>query len=207
MRSTRQDRSSCVRGSEEDSLTRLLNGSVDYTLMDDLVVQYIVSNYPKESETKLQIGVTPLINRGLYLALRRTRPDAESIIKGFNAQLKGMIADGTYHRLLHVDWIQADLNGDGKSRQRAAEQQGRYLGAPARLLAVLEYADGVSVNHQARFLYRRQYLQRLGERARQLQGNQLAAAGSTTVLGNHLQVHVLIDYHRPFDVRLKVAVL
>ncbi len=100
--------------SEEDSLARLLNGSVDYTLMDDLVVQYIVSNYPKESEAKLQIGLTPMINRGLYLALRRTRPDAESIIKGFNAQLKGMIADGTYHRLLHVDWIQADLNGDGK---------------------------------------------------------------------------------------------
>jgi len=100
--------------SEEDSLTRLLNGSVDYTLMDDLVVQYIVSNYPKESEAKLQIGLAPLLNRGLYLALRRTRPDAESIIARFNAQLKGMIADGTYHRLLHVDWIQADLNGDGK---------------------------------------------------------------------------------------------
>jgi polar amino acid transport system substrate-binding protein len=100
--------------SEEDSLTRLLNGSVDYTLMDDLVVQYIISNYPKESEAKLQIGVTPMISRGLYLALRRTRPDAETIIKDFNAQLKGMMADGTYHRLLHVDWIQADLNGDGK---------------------------------------------------------------------------------------------
>jgi polar amino acid transport system substrate-binding protein len=99
--------------SEEDSLTRLLNGGVDYTLMDELVVQYIVSNYPKESGTRLQIGTTALLSRGLYLALRRTRPDAESIIARFNAQLKGMIADGTYHRLLHVDWIQADLNGDG----------------------------------------------------------------------------------------------
>jgi polar amino acid transport system substrate-binding protein len=99
--------------SEEDSLTRLLNGGVDYALMDELVVQYIVSNYPKESGTRLQIGTTALLNRGLYLALRRTRPDAESIIARFNAQLKGMIADGTYHRLLHVDWIQADINGDG----------------------------------------------------------------------------------------------
>lgn len=99
--------------SEEDSLSRLLNGGVDYTLMDELVVQYIVSNYPKESGTRLQIGTTPLLTRGLYLALRRTRPDAESIISRFNAQLKGMIADGTYHRLLHVDWIQADINGDG----------------------------------------------------------------------------------------------
>lgn|SRR5262245_37132376 len=24
-----------------------------------------------------------------------------------------MIADGTYHRLLHVDWIRADVDGDG----------------------------------------------------------------------------------------------
>jgi polar amino acid transport system substrate-binding protein len=100
--------------SEEDSLARLLNGGADYTLMDELVVQYILSNYPKESEARLQIGTTPLLKRGLYLALRRTRPDAESIIVRFNAQLKGMIADGTYHRLLHVDWIQADINGDGK---------------------------------------------------------------------------------------------
>jgi hypothetical protein len=25
-----------------------------------------------------------------------------------------MIADRTYHRLLHVDWIRADVNGDGR---------------------------------------------------------------------------------------------
>ena len=99
--------------SEEDSLARLLKGSVDYTLMDELVVQYIVSNYPKESEAKLQIGSTPLLKRELYFAVRRTRPDAESIIARFNAQLRGMIADRTYHRLLHVDWIRADINGDG----------------------------------------------------------------------------------------------
>jgi polar amino acid transport system substrate-binding protein len=99
--------------SEEDSLTQLLKGTVDYTLMDDLVVQYIVSNYPKESEARLQIGLLPLLTRSLYFAVRRTRPDAESIIARFNAQLRGMIADRTYHRLLHVTWIRADITGDG----------------------------------------------------------------------------------------------
>jgi polar amino acid transport system substrate-binding protein len=98
---------------EEDSLARLLTGGVDYALMDDLVVQYIVDNYPKEAGTRLQIGSTPLVTRELFLALRRTRPDADSIITRFNAQLRDMIADGTYHRLLHVDWIRADINGDG----------------------------------------------------------------------------------------------
>lgn len=99
--------------SEEDSLSQLLKGNVEYTLMDDLVVQYILSNYPKESEARLQIGSTPLVRRDLYLAIRRTRSDAETIVARFNAQLQGMIADRTYHRLLHVDWIRADVNGDG----------------------------------------------------------------------------------------------
>jgi polar amino acid transport system substrate-binding protein len=100
-------------GSEEDSLTRLLEGEVDYTLMDELVVQYIISNHPQESATRLQIGTIPLLTRELYFAMRRTRPDAQSVITRFNAQLRGMITDGTYHRLLHVNWIHADVNGDG----------------------------------------------------------------------------------------------
>src|SRR3954468_1345510 len=98
---------------EEDSLAQLLKSGVDYTLMDELVINYIVNNYPKESGARLQIGSTPLLTRELYLAVSRTRADAESIVNRFNAQLRGMIADRTSHRLLHVDWIRADVNGDG----------------------------------------------------------------------------------------------
>ena len=99
--------------SEEDSLTQLLKGAVDYTLMDELVVHYIVSNYPTESGAKLQIAATPLITRALYFVVNRARADAESIIERFNAQLRLMITDRTYHRRLHVDWIRADVDGDG----------------------------------------------------------------------------------------------
>ena len=120
-------------GSEEESLALLLKLAVDYTLMDDLVVDYIVRNYPKESAGRLQIGSTPLFTRELHLAVRRTHPDAEAIIAGFNAQLRGMIADRTYHRLLHVEWIGADVNGDGvpeyvpaSDRPGAAEPQRVY---------------------------------------------------------------------------------
>jgi polar amino acid transport system substrate-binding protein len=98
---------------EEDSLRLLLDSKVDYTLMDELVVQYIVSNYTEEAQTRLQVGSTPLLRRQLYLAVRRAVPDAASIIDRFNAELRGMIADRTYHRLLHLDWIQADVDGDG----------------------------------------------------------------------------------------------
>jgi ABC-type amino acid transport substrate-binding protein len=98
---------------EEDSLKLVLDGKVDYTLMDELVVHYIVSNYAEEARTKLQIGSTPLVTRQLYLAVRRSVSNAESIVARFNAQLRGMIADHTYHRLLHLSWIRADVDGDG----------------------------------------------------------------------------------------------
>jgi ABC-type amino acid transport substrate-binding protein len=99
--------------SEEDSLSQLLKGAVDYALMDELVVHYIVSRYPDESSTRLQIGSKPLLMRELHFALTRTREDAASIVGRFNAQLRGMLADRTYHRLLHMDWIRGDIDGDG----------------------------------------------------------------------------------------------
>lgn len=101
--------------SDEDSVAKLLNGAVDYTLMDDLVVQYIISNYGEEAQTWLAFGSTPLLTRSLHLAVHRSLPDAESIIARFNAELRGMIADRTYHRLFDLDWVEADADGDGRS--------------------------------------------------------------------------------------------
>ena len=100
---------------EEDSVAKLLNGEADYTLLDDVVVQYIISNYEEEAQTRLAFGSTPLLTRSLHLAVRRSLPEAESIISRFNAELRGMIADHTYHRLFHLDWIEADIDGDGRN--------------------------------------------------------------------------------------------
>ena len=99
--------------SKEDSVTKLLNGEVDYTLMDDLVVQYLLRNHGEEARSRLAFGSEPLLTRSLHLAVRRSLPDAESIISRFNAELGEMIVDGSYNRLLHLDWIQADVDGDG----------------------------------------------------------------------------------------------
>ena len=100
--------------SEEDSVTKLLNGEADYTLMDELVIQYLIRNHGEEARTRLAFGSTPLLTRSLHLAVRRSLPDAESIISRFNAELRGMIADRSYHRLLHLDWIRANVDGDGR---------------------------------------------------------------------------------------------
>ena len=99
--------------SEEECMTELLKGAVDYTLMDELVVRYITSHHSTEAQARLRIGEEPIISRPLYLTIRRDIPNAQGIIDGFNTQLRAMIADGTYHKLLHVDWIYADVDGDG----------------------------------------------------------------------------------------------
>jgi len=98
---------------EEDSLTQLLANKADFALMDDLVVQYILDHYPNQAKTRLSVGSQPLLTRPLYFALRRSYPNAATIVSRFNSQLRGMIADKTYHRLLHVTWIRADVDGDG----------------------------------------------------------------------------------------------
>jgi polar amino acid transport system substrate-binding protein len=98
---------------EEDSLSELLQGHVDYALIDELVVTYLIANHPQEAAARLQIGAAPVLTRELYFAVSRTRHDAESIVNGFNTQIRNMIKDRTYHKLLHVAWISADINGDG----------------------------------------------------------------------------------------------
>ena len=100
--------------SEEDSVARLLNGEVDYTLMDELVIQYLIRNHAEAARTRLAFGSTPLLTRSLHLAVRRSHPDAWWIIPRFNAELRGMIADRSYHRLLQLEWIRVDLDGDGR---------------------------------------------------------------------------------------------
>jgi polar amino acid transport system substrate-binding protein len=98
---------------EEDSLRKVLAGSADYTLMDELVVEYLLKNYSVEARSRLVFGSTPLLVRTLHLAIRRTLPDAQNIIDRFNAELTKMIEDKSYNRLLQLDWILADADGDG----------------------------------------------------------------------------------------------
>lgn len=100
-------------GSEEDSVRRLLASDVDYALIDELVVKSIFERYPEQAEARLQVGAASMLRRPLHLAIRRTVPNAASIVERFNAQLRTMIADRTYHKLLNMHWISADVDGDG----------------------------------------------------------------------------------------------
>jgi len=107
----------------EDSIERVLSGSADYTLADELVVQSLIQNYPQEVSTRLSVGTTALVVRKLHFALRRNVPGAQAIIDQFNGTLGRMVADRSYHRLLHIPWIEADVDGDGRTEFVPASDQ------------------------------------------------------------------------------------
>jgi ABC-type amino acid transport substrate-binding protein len=103
------------RESDEASLQTLLEGRADYMLVDDLVIQYILENHADDAKRWLEIGSRPLLVRPLHFAVRRDLPEAEVLVSRFDREIRGMIADGTYNRILQVSWIRADVDGDGRA--------------------------------------------------------------------------------------------
>ncbi|HEX6274797.1 MAG TPA: transporter substrate-binding domain-containing protein [Polyangiaceae bacterium] len=101
--------------SAQENLRALISGQVDYCLLDALVVEFLFEHYPKQSAERLAVGSKPLVRRSLHFAVRKALPDAATIIQRFNDVVRGMVRDGTYNLALQVTWINADVDGDGRS--------------------------------------------------------------------------------------------
>lgn len=97
-----------------ENLTRLIRGEVDYVLLDALLAHYLIEYQSSEAEAHLEIGTKPLLRRTLHFVLNPDVPGAPDIIDAFNAGIADMLADGTYNRILNLNWIEADVDGDGK---------------------------------------------------------------------------------------------
>jgi polar amino acid transport system substrate-binding protein len=135
----------------EESLEKVLAGGADYALMDELVVQFLLTNYPEEVRTRLAIGSAPLLVRTLHFAVRRDLPGARSIVDQFDAELGRMIADKSYHRLLQVGWIQADADGDGRTEWVPASDQAGQDPPVRRYELVTVTASSAKPEPQKRF--------------------------------------------------------
>jgi hypothetical protein len=62
----------------------------------------------------LSIGENPLIVKSLHFALNKKVEHAQAIINDFNMQIDTMLTDGSYNEILGLNWIRADIDGDGK---------------------------------------------------------------------------------------------
>lgn len=99
--------------SDQQNLERLLSGEIDYMLVDDLLIQYLLKYQVNDVHEFLEIADYPILVQPLYFALRKDVNNAGEIISAFNAEIKKMIAEGTYNRILELNWITADIDGDG----------------------------------------------------------------------------------------------
>lgn len=91
----------------------LLAGELDYVLADALFAAYSIATHPQKLE--LVVGEHALALRTLHFAVRKDLPDAQAIIDHFDGRVRQMLRDGSYNRILGIEWLEADVDGDGLS--------------------------------------------------------------------------------------------
>lgn len=99
--------------SDQQNVERLLSEQLDYILVESILLTYLM-NYQMNDVTEfLEIGEVPMLVKSLHLAIRKDVPGAEEIIAEFDESIIAMIADGTYNEVLGLNWVRADVDGDG----------------------------------------------------------------------------------------------
>jgi len=101
--------------SEAENLQKLLKGEVDYMLVEELLVYHLFQSGGKKAKTLLKAGTKSLVTRGLFLALQKDVPGAQEILRLFNEQVRQLVLDGTYNRVLNVSWLGSDTDHDGQT--------------------------------------------------------------------------------------------
>lgn len=103
-----------IRGkSDQDNLRKLIEGELDYILVDALLIEYVKSFRNEEAMKFVEIGDNVIVRKPLHFALSDKVPNANEIIAEFNLKVLEMIQDGTYNRILNVDRIVVDSDKDG----------------------------------------------------------------------------------------------
>ncbi len=98
----------------QKNLENLLSDKIDYMLVDALLIQYMLKYQLNDVTQHLAIGQKPLLVKSLHLALGKNVEDAEEIISQFDTKIEEMIADESFNKILELNWVKADVDGDGK---------------------------------------------------------------------------------------------
>ncbi|MGB0403907.1 MAG: substrate-binding periplasmic protein [Salibacteraceae bacterium] len=100
---------------DQENLNLLLKDTVDYVLVEALLIEYLKLEQGEAVNNLLEIGQNTMIEQPLYFVLRKNYPGSDSIITRFNIELNNMIVEGIYNRILELNWIEVDVDNDGKT--------------------------------------------------------------------------------------------
>ncbi len=96
------------------NLKMLISGDADYTLVDDLLIQYALKEHTEKREQLVDFGNESLLTNPIHFAVRKNLPGAAKIIKQFDQTIRLMQTDGTYNRILRLNSISIDVDGNGQ---------------------------------------------------------------------------------------------
>ncbi|MGI9532146.1 substrate-binding periplasmic protein [Lutimonas sp.] len=99
--------------SNQKNLENLLSEKIDYMLVDALLIQYMLKYQLNDVTQHLAIGQKPLLIKPLHLALGKNVENAEEILDQFDKEIEKMVVDESFNRILELNWIKADVDGDG----------------------------------------------------------------------------------------------
>lgn len=100
--------------SDQQSLSQLLSGKLDYILVDALVISYMLKYLTNDVSALLEIGQEPFMRKGLHFALSREVQGGGQLVKQFDKHYREMLAEGKINEILGMTAIRADVTGDGK---------------------------------------------------------------------------------------------
>ncbi|MCO4821244.1 MAG: transporter substrate-binding domain-containing protein [Flavobacteriaceae bacterium] len=98
---------------DQDNLEKLFDKKIDYMLVDDLLIQYLLKHQLNDVNTYLSIGRQAFQTKTLHIAIRKDVPNANLIISKFNEAIQVMMKDGSYNKILDLNWVKADVDNDG----------------------------------------------------------------------------------------------
>lgn len=98
---------------DQENLEKLFDKTIDYMLVDELLIHYLFKHQINDVEKYLSIAEVPFQIKKLHLAIRKNIPNATEIINRFNEAIHQMMLDGTYTNILNMDSILTDVDGDG----------------------------------------------------------------------------------------------
>jgi polar amino acid transport system substrate-binding protein len=75
-------------------------GRVQLTLEDEMVAQHAFNGELRDVRDELEFLPKPLSESPLHILLRRSHPQHQQIIDGFNQAIRAMRADGTYQTIV-----------------------------------------------------------------------------------------------------------
>jgi polar amino acid transport system substrate-binding protein len=84
-----------------DSAARMVvQGHAQLTLEDELVAQHAFNGELSDVREQLEFLPKPLSESPLHILVRRSHPQHQQIIDGFNAAMRAMRKDGTYQKIV-----------------------------------------------------------------------------------------------------------